>query len=453
MILKFFKNILGILIALLGVSCVSSESSTPDSAGFQKLLDSVVKIDVWAQYQDDGSRRITRSIGSGAIMNADGYIITNAHVVNMYAVKIVVTLSNLEKVSAKFVGWDHWTDLAVIRLDMDEVAKRSLTFKHANFGNSDDLKVGEVVYAVGTPHGFARTATRGIVSNLGRFFEGTLLDSGYETGNFNTWIQTDAAINPGNSGGPLVLPDGSIIGINTRGYLGANNLAFSIPSNVAVNIMKLIIQNGSVKRSYIGIEPAPLQDMESFYDLDVNKGALIKNVDILSPAANAGVLAGDILLKINDKEIDARFPEQIPGVMNFIASMPVGSDLTLTLLGGKKIKTCKIKTEALESRVGEEFSIEKWGLGVQEITKVYAREARIKTDSKLQVIGVRNSFPFDIAKIEEGDIITSINRKSVCTKEDLLEAFKKYEDSKEDILIEVERSHSLSYHILKASKK
>lgn len=178
----------------------------PESAGFENLLQSVVKIDVWEKSQKDGGSLTARSIGSGVIMDADGTVLTNAHVVNCYATKIVVTLANLERVKADFIGWDHWTDLALIRLDMEDVRRRGLEFSHAEFGNSADLKSGEVVYAVGTPHGFARTVTRGIISNASRYFEGTILNSGYETGNFNTWLQTDAAINPGNSGGPLALP-------------------------------------------------------------------------------------------------------------------------------------------------------------------------------------------------------------------------------------------------------
>ncbi len=439
--------------ALLLSACVlcgcCGTAEVSENPGFKNLLDSVVKIDVWTKTQDDGSSRMVRGVGSGAIMDEDGYIITNAHVANMYAVKIVVTLSSLEKVDAHFVGWDHWTDLAVLRLDMADVKRRGLKFSHARFGDFSRVKVGDVVYAVGTPHGFARTATRGIISNLGRFFEGTILDSGYETGNFNTWIQTDAAINPGNSGGPLVLPSGEIIGINTRAYLGASNLAFSIPADVARGVMGRIISEGRVTRSYVGITPAPLQDMESFFDLDVNKGVLIRNVDAGSPAARAGVSAGDILLKINSEQVDGRFPEQIPAIMNSIASMKVGSEVTLTILHGRKISECKLETELLESRVGEEFPLEKWGLGMREITKVYAREAKLNTDSKLLIIGVRSGFPAEIANLREGDVIVSVNRKKVGTKAELLEAYEANAKLEKDILIEVLRDHSIGYHILK----
>src|SRR5690606_33713935 len=120
------------------------------------------------------------------------------------AIDISVTLANLERVNAQFIGWDHWTDLALIQLDMDEVEERGLNFATAEFGDSDALYPGQTVYAAGTPNGLSRTVSRGIISNTNRYFEGADGVRGYETGSFNTWLQTDAAINPGNSGGPLV---------------------------------------------------------------------------------------------------------------------------------------------------------------------------------------------------------------------------------------------------------
>jgi len=438
---------------LCGCAGADSNDACAQSEDFARLLNSVVKIDVWERTQDDGSSRIIRSVGSGAIMDKDGYIITNAHVVNLYAERIVVTLANLERVSARFVGWDHWTDLAVIRLDMDEIKRRGLSFTWASFGNSDALFAGETVYAVGTPHGFARTATKGIISNTGRYFEGTLLGSGYETGLFNTWIQTDAAINPGNSGGPLADAQGRIVGINTRGYLGANNLSFSIPSNVASFVMARIIAEGSVTRGYAGITPAPLQDMESFYELDVNRGVLIRNVDAGSPASRAGVMPGDILLSVNGADVDGRFPEQLPAIVNSIASLPVGSKVSLLILRGGKERTFELETERLESRVGEEFALEKWGVGIRQITSVYAREAKLDTDSKLLVIGVRNGFPFDIAEIYDGYIIISVNRKKVRTRADIEAAYAEYVKDPKETLIEVMRDRTISFHVLKPSGK
>ncbi len=418
----------------------------PEDPGFKNTLDSVVKIDVWEESHEDGGSKIVRSIGSGVIMDDSGMILTNAHVVNPYATKIVVTLVNLERVKAEFIGWDHWTDLAVIKLDTDDLKNRNLTFKHARFGDSSMLRAGDVVYAVGTPHGYARTVTRGIVSNTSRFFEGTILDSGYETGNFNTWIQTDAAINPGNSGGPLVLPNGDVVSINTRAHMDSNNLGFSVPSNVAKKVMAELVKSGKVSRSYTGISLSPLQEMEEFFDIDTNLGVLVRNVDPGSPAANAKIFPGDIILSINGKPVDGRFPEQLPDIMNTLASITPNSEINLTIMRNGEQTTKKLSCENLESRIGKEYTLEKWGVGMQDMTKVLARESKVNCTSNLLVIGIRNGYPFDAAGIEGGDIIVSINRKPVSNSDQLRKAYEELSGQK--ILVEVERNHVRSFHIV-----
>src|SRR5882724_112532 len=286
------------------------------SRGFNQLLDAVVRIDVREVTFEGGAKRFSASIGSGVILSSDGLILTNAHVASPHSVEINITLSSLERVGATLVGWDHWTDLALLRLDLAEVRRRRLKFTHADFGDSDRLFPGQTVYAAGTPHGLERTVTRGIISNNNRYFEDTRGVNGYETGAFNTWLQTDAAINPGNSGGPLVTEDGKVIGINSRGYLGADNLAFAIPASTAQRVVAALVRDGSITRSYVGLVPGALQDLESFYSLALNTGLLINSVDPGSPAAKAGLRGGDILLAINGAKVDGRFPEQLPPIQN-----------------------------------------------------------------------------------------------------------------------------------------
>lgn len=438
----------GICLGMLLCSCASTEPSFPDNKGFDNLLQSVVRIDVWEATQKNGDSTIVRSIGSGVIMSEDGMVLTNAHVANRYATKIIITLSNLERVPAKFIGWDHWTDLAVVQLDTDDVKSRNLSFSHAQFGDSAKLHPGEVVYAVGTPHGFARTVTRGIISNLHRFFGGTIIGSGYETGIFNTWIQTDAAINPGNSGGPLVTAEGKVIGINTRVYTDSNNLGFSVPSDVARDVMAALIANGRVDRGYIGITFAPLQDMEKYFEVDANRGVLVRNVDSGSPAAQAGIVPGDIVLSINSKEVDGRFPEQLPGIMNMVARLPAGSEVKLSILRNGAITEKDVKSEPLESRVGAEFTLEKWGVGIQEITRVFAREAKIESDSNLMIIGIRSGYPFALGNAMEGDIIVSVDRKKIETREDLQKAYDEYCANPKKTLVEVLRNHAVSFLVI-----
>jgi serine protease Do len=417
--------------------------------GFRKLLDAVVRIDVREVAFEAGTKRLTSSIGSGVIFSEDGLVLTNAHVVSPRAVDIIVTLSSLERVNAVFIGWDHWTDLAVLRLDMADVKRRRLVFTHAEFGDSDKLNVGEVVYAVGTPHGLTRTVTRGIISNNNRYFEDTQGVRGFETGAFNTWLQTDAAINPGNSGGPLVTESGKIIGINARGYVGADNLGFAIPGNVARSIAGDLVKNGSITRSYIGLVPGALQDLERFYSLTINTGLLINSVDLGSPAAKAGLHGGDILLAIDDQKLDGRFPEQLPPIQALIASKPVGTRLMLHIKRGTEQKDVSVVTEKLESRVGEEWAFERWGLSVRKVSKAYARANQLTDDQGLLVIGVQAGFPADVAGLARGDIVISIDNTPISDLETAKKLHASFEQKPKPTLIEARRNRSVSLYVLK----
>jgi serine protease Do len=419
------------------------------SKGFTQLLDSVVRIDVQEAVLDQGTRRFEASIGSGVVLSADGLILTNAHVASPKAVEIDITLANLERVGARLVGWDHWTDLALLRLDMDDVRRRHLAFAHAEFGDSEKIFPGETVYAVGTPYGLARTVTRGIISNTQRYFEGDLDIDGYETGMFNNWLQTDAAINPGNSGGPLVTDDGRIVGITSRSYLGANNLGFAIPVNVAKVVVAGLVRSGAISRSYIGVQPTALQDLEHFYSLALNTGALLGNIDAGSPAARAGLKVGDILLDVNGRKVVGRFPEQLPPIQNFIANQPVGSTLALTVKRGPKTMTFAVGTEELESAVGDEQAYEAWGLSVRKVSRAFARENRLPDAIGVMVIGVRSGFPADVAGLAAGDVITTINRQPVTSLAVIGAAHAAYAAKPEPALFEAERDRRVALFILK----
>ena len=442
---------------LWGIALLISWMMIPQARGnpegngiaFQNLLDSVVRIDVWETVYSDGSKRTARGVGSGVILTSAGHILTNAHVVSPKAERIRVTLANLERVEANLVGWDHWTDLAVIQLDLELVAERELTFSHAEFGDSGELYPGQTVYAVGTPNGLTRTVTRGIISNPRRYFEGTLGFGGYETGHFSNWLQTDAAINPGNSGGPLVTERGLVIGVNTRGYMGANNLGFAVPQAIAEPVMEGLIADGSITRSYVGIKPGPLQDLESFFNLEVNQGMLINSVDVGSPANEAGLRAGDIVLEINGTAVDGRFPEQLPPIRRRIAETPVGESISFHVKRGESTFEVEVRTEHLESRVGEEFAFEEWGMSVREVSKAIARERRLDNESGVLVIGTKSAFPAERAELRPGDIILRVNNRTLNDLEDLRTIYESYQDAPTKVLLEVSRNHRISLNVLK----
>ena len=437
-----------VILSLLLATAVHG-ASRQLSAGFSRLLDAVVRIDVRDVKYDAGGRRLEASIGSGVILTDDGLILTNAHVVSPRAVEVSVTLASLERVSARLVGWDHWTDLAVLRLDLGEVRRRKLTFAHGEFGDSTRLFPGETVYAVGTPYGLTRTVTRGIISNTNRYFESEDGVDGYETGNFSTWLQTDAAINPGNSGGPLVTEDGRVIGISSRAYLGANNLGFAIPASTAQRVMTSLVRDGAITRSYIGIVPRALRDLESFFSLALNTGVLIDSVDAGSPAARAGLHVGDVILNIDGRAVDGRFPEQLPPLQDAIASRPVGTTMVLTVKSGTARRTVRLVTEPLESAMGDAGSLDRWGLTVQTVSRVFARQHQLDGYLGVIVLGVQPGFPADVAGLQPGDLIARVNRQPVTSLAELAAAQAEFIAHPAAVLIEAQRDRETVLRILK----
>jgi serine protease Do len=436
-----------------GMPVATATAATPPvgvKRGFENLLQSVVRIDVREMNFDAGATRLSSGVGSGVILSADGLVLTNAHVASPRAVEISVTLPSLERVGATLVGWDHWTDLALLRIDMADARRRGLAFSVARFGDSERLVPGQTVFAVGTPHGLTRTVTKGIISNTDRYFEASDGVRGYETGYFNTWLQTDAAINPGNSGGPLVTEDGLVVGINSRTYLGAENLGFAIPANTARLVMQQLVSKGEVERSYIGLIPGALRDLESFFELATNTGMLVNSVDPGSPAARAGLRPGDIVLAINGTAVDGRFPEQLPPIQNRIASFPVGTSLVLSVKrNGSAPQDFPVVTERLESRVGEEWAFEKWGMSVRKVSRAYARENRLPDEDGVIVIGTQPAFPAEKAGLSRGDIINKVKGETVRTLEQLRAIYAEFERAPESILVEATRNRAVSLFVLK----
>jgi serine protease Do len=248
-----------------------------------RIFPAVVRLDVAQEVYANGKRTVQRGIGSGVIIDDAGRILTNYHVAGR-ASEIYITLHNKERVPARLVGDDHWTDLAVVQMDMETIKARHIDFKHAELGQSDNLIVGQDVMAVGTPFGLARTMTLGVVSNNERtFYPDRMTIDEHETGDFSNWIQMDTPINPGNSGGPLVDLTGKVVGINTRG--GGQNLNFAVPINTAKEVVAKVLatatkdRKGRVERGDLGVDLKPLQQLETFYDIDINKGVLINSVD------------------------------------------------------------------------------------------------------------------------------------------------------------------------------
>jgi len=431
-------------------------SATPQAvvAVTEKVFPAVVRLDVAAETYRDGKRDLSRGIGSGVIIDEKGRVLTNYHVAGR-AAEIYVTLANKERVPAHLIGDDHWTDLAIVQLDMETIKRKNISFKFAELGTSSNLVPGQDVMAIGTPFGLARTLTLGVVSNNDRTFYPDRMDiNGYETGDFANWIQMDTPINPGNSGGPLVDMTGRVVGINTRG--GGQNLNFAVPIDTAKEVIKAILESasesskGKVTRADLGLDLKPLQDLESFYAIDINKGVLINSVERNSPAQKAGVKTQDILESINGKATNARFPEEIAAIRKSIADLTIGQEAELTVRRGKETLKLKATPEKLTSALGEEKEAKTWGMSIRDVTRRFANERQLDDDMGVWITTLSPGYPAGKAELQVGDVVRSVNAKPVKDVDEfvkLYDASIKHKDPK--VLIEVQRNRGRQTEILK----
>lgn len=289
------------------------------------LLDDPVFRRFFGEDFDGSQTRRTASLGSGVIVSAEGYILTNHHVVEA-ADEIEVVLADGRKAKAHIIGSDPETDLAVVKIDMTGLPVMI-------FGRSDQARVGDMVLAIGNPFGVGQTVTLGIISALGR--------SKLGINTFENFIQTDAAINPGNSGGALADASGNLIGINTAIYSrtgGSLGIGFAIPSGAAKQIMEQIIRDGDVTRGWIGVEVQDLtQELAESFKRSNAEGALIAGVLKGGPADKAGMKPGDILILVEDKPV-----RDSSSMLNLIAALAPGKTSTLTVMRDENKKEIRI---------------------------------------------------------------------------------------------------------------
>ncbi len=370
--------------------------------------------------QYSGGRELKgRGVGSGTVISPEGHVLTNAHVTSNGR-KFVCTLSDKREVEARLVGEDPLTDLALLKLDLTELGGSPPPV--ARFGDSGALEIGDYVMAMGSPFSLSRSVSLGIVSNTERVFAGGFgsddveemeLEAGQRTGLFTRWIQHDAVISPGNSGGPLVNLAGEIVGVNE---LGGSALSFAIPSNLAAPVSTALRDRGEVERSWIGVSFKPIQRT------GLDAGVLISSVVIAGPAAAAGVEAGDVLLELDGQPVTVRFVEEVPLLLDRIASLPVGSELEIAVERAGERITANVKTAKLQKDVGDQRAFPVWGLTAREITSKMAREWRLESSEGVMVTGVRRGGAAQLAEppFNAGDVVRSIDRRPVSDLVDLI---------------------------------
>lgn len=358
------------------------------------------------KFEQQPKERKQQGLGSGVIVESNGLIITNNHVVGK-ADEIRVTLSDKREFKAKLIGTDPKTDIAVVKID-------AIGLSTVPLADSDRLEVGEFVLAIGNPFGLTQTVTLGIVSALGR---------AAGIAEYEDFIQTDAAINPGNSGGALVNMRGELVGINTAIFSqsgGNMGIGFAVPSNMAQSIMGQLVQTGKVVRGWLGVSIQDLTpELVSQFGLSDTKGVLVSDVMDDSPAKKAGFERADVIVEYDGKSMDS--PVHL---RNAVAQTPVGKKVTVKILRDKKPKTIELtiaEQPKSMTQSGEEDGGELAAptgvlssLDVRELTEEIAGRYGLKSSERgVVVVRVKPGTSADELGVREGDLIIEVNREAV----------------------------------------
>jgi serine protease Do len=373
-----------------------------------------------------------KSLGSGFIIDREGYILTNNHVIEK-AQSIKVKLVDGKDFDATVVGRDAKTDIALIKIN----TKQNLP--SITFGDSDALEVGDWVMAIGNPFGLETTVTAGIVSAKGRVIG---------AGPYDDFIQTDASINPGNSGGPLFNLNGQVVGINTAIVSGGQGIGFAIPINMAKDLLPQLKDKGKITRGWLGVVIQRVTpEIAKSFGLKASEGALVSDVMEGSPAEKAGLKTGDVITSFNGKQI--KDMDQLPRA---VASTEIGKKVRLGIIrDGKEVEKevviGEMKEEGLRAQ-GKPETEKDYGLVVQNITPEIGKHLGLKDKKGVIVTDVQPGSPAQEADIRSGDIIKEIGRQPVRNVGEFKEAMKKA-NIKEGIVLLVKRENTTFYTVLR----
>ncbi|MDH5458639.1 MAG: DegQ family serine endoprotease [Nitrospinota bacterium] len=366
--------------------------------------------DFYDKFFGEREKKPRAGMGSGFIIDKEGYILTNNHVIDG-ADEIVVLIedgnSEEKEYDAKLIGTDSKTDIALIKLILKDGDKKN--FPALSLGNSDNLEVGEWVVAIGNPFGLSHTVTVGVVSakerNIG-------------SGPYDEFIQTDASINPGNSGGPLMNIKGEVIGINTAiisGNTGGNvGIGFAIPINIAKGILEDLKEKGTVTRGWLGVMIQKITpDLAESFNLDRTEGALVGDVIPNSPAEKAGIIRGDVIVKFDGQEV--KNMEALPKI---VGSTTPGKSVKVEVIRDGKEKTLDVTIAVLKDEAVKVAALDPVGIQVQDITPEIAQSLNLDNVEGVLVSDVTPGEPGGEAGLKRGDIISEVNRTKVSSTSD-----------------------------------
>ena len=418
-----FKIVTNSLFSLITVSffiCnfTSSAENIEDNHSLSEVYKAIVRIEVISEKGSGGRMMKSRSTGSGVIINKEGIVITNHHVAGK-ATRLTCRLYNGEEIMADLVGADAMTDLAVLKLRLEERKNLTANLRVAKFGNSDEVKVGDICYAMGSPAGLSQSITRGIVSNLAMIspFRGSFRLDGENVGELVRWLGHDAIIFPGNSGGPLVDVNGRIIGINE---VGIGSLGGAIPSNLAKKIADELTEYGFITRSWTGLECQPVFEEQK-------KGIIIAGIIKDSPGEKAGFLPGDRIVKYNGHRVDAQIPEDLPLFNQLSSSVKPGKKIKIDGFRNGIKQTWHLSAQHREAAFSKEEELNSWGITVRNFTLMSSLEARRENSDGVQVHSVGRGGPSFSAKpaMMPGDVITMVKGESIRNVKELLDLTRK----------------------------
>jgi len=376
--------------------------------------------------------------GSGVIIDPQGHIVTNNHVVGE-ANEVEVRLSDKTKFIAQVVGKDPDTDVALLKV----VTDRSLPY--ASFGDSGTVKVGQWVLAVGNPFGLDRTVTLGVVSGMGR--------DNMNLSRYENFIQTDASINPGNSGGPLFNMQGQIIGINTAIINFAQGIGFAIPSNMTKQVIQQLLARGKVVRGWLGVGIQPVTaELGTKFGVNEGEGVLVNEVFENDPAARAGMKPGDIITKLDGKTVDT------PNLLSrLIAGLEPGATTHIEVVrdGKRQILSVALsekRENAVVASVPPSRSDVKLGIDVQDLSVELAEKFKLKDAKGVLIAKVDQGSIAQAEGLREGDLIKEVNRSEVSSVGEFTAAVTRVKRG-ETILLRVLRESRAFYVVLKTTEK